>query len=107
MHAVPRPLVEQQAAAIGLPLIAVMLPWPCTNTDYEARLGTALRAAQKNLSITGVAFGDLFLQDIRDYRERQMAPTGLDCLFPIWQRQNGRTGWRNDRCEGWRTIDLR
>ena len=87
MHAVPRALVERQAAAIGAPLIPVMLPWPCTNEDYATRIADALTAARRDLGITAVAFGDLFLQDVRDYRERQMAPTGLDCLFPLWQRQ--------------------
>lgn len=87
MHAVPRPLVERQAVVIGLPLITVMLPWPCTNDDYEAQIGAALTTARRDLNITAVAFGDLFLQDIRDYRERQIAPTSLDSLFPLWQRQ--------------------
>ena len=87
MHAVPRPLVARQASAVGLPLIEVMLPWPCSNADYEKRIVGALATAREDLGITGVAFGDLFLEDIRDYRERQMAQTGLDCWFPLWQRE--------------------
>jgi len=83
MHAVRRELVEAQAVVAGLPLWAVWLPWPCNNDTYEQRLGEALARARER-DITGVAFGDLFLEDIRAYRERQLAGTGLKPLFPIW-----------------------
>src|SRR5438132_11026356 len=72
MHAVRRELVEAQAAAAGLPLWPVLLPWPCANEVYEARLGEALERARRE-GVTHFAFGDLFLQDIRTYRERQLA----------------------------------
>jgi uncharacterized protein (TIGR00290 family) len=84
MHAVRRELVEAQARRIGLPLWSIDLPWPCSNAEYESlMLGMCRRAIEDG--ITAVAFGDLFLQDIRDYRERQLQPTGLRPLFPVWQ----------------------
>ena len=86
MHAVRRQLVEQQAAAAGLPLIPVFLPWPCSNAEYEAALQSALEQAQAESEIDAVAFGDLFLEDIRSYRETQMAALGMEPLFPIWQQ---------------------
>jgi len=85
MHAVRRALVEQQARAAGLPLWTVFLPWPCSNEQYESLMAQACRdaIAQK---IDCIAFGDLFLQDVRAYRERQLAGTGLTPIFPLWQR---------------------
>ena len=84
MHAVRRELVEAQARRMGLPLWSIDLPWPCSNAVYEnLMLGMCRRALQDG--ITAVAFGDLFLQDIRDYRERQLQPTGLRPLFPVWK----------------------
>jgi len=76
--------VEAQAEAAGLPLRAVPLPWPCSNDQYERILGEVCRAAVAE-GIAAVAFGDLFLADIRAYRERQLAGTGLEPLFPLWQ----------------------
>src|SRR5260370_35158281 len=67
MHAVRRELVEVQAAAAGLPLIPVMLPYPCSNEVYEDRIKAAIAEA-KSEGITHIAFGDLFLEDIREYR---------------------------------------
>jgi uncharacterized protein (TIGR00290 family) len=84
MHAVRRTLVERQAAAAALPLVAVPLPWPCTNDQYEAAIAAALAETQSTLGVTHVAFGDLFLEDVRAYRERQLSGTGLDPLFPLW-----------------------
>src|SRR5262245_22754132 len=69
MHAVRRELVQAQAAAAGLPLWQVNLPWPCSNDEYELRLQRVLARAQEE-GITHFAFGDLFLEDIRAYRER-------------------------------------
>ena len=86
MHAVRRQLVEQQAAAAGLPLIPVFLPWPCSNAEYEAALQSALERAQAELEVDTIAFGDLFLEDIRSYRETQMGALGIEPLFPIWQQ---------------------
>lgn len=84
MHAVRRDLLEAQAAAAGLPLWPVFIPSPCSNEQYEAAMGAAVARARDE-GITRVAFGDLFLEDIRAYRERQLAGTGLDPLFPLWQ----------------------
>ncbi len=86
MHAVRRTLVERQASAAGLPLIPAMLPWPCPNEAYEAAMRSALDRARTELQIDAVAFGDLFLEDIRRYREEKMATTGLGCLFPLWEK---------------------
>ncbi len=83
MHAVRRSLVEAQARAAGLPLWAVHLPWPCSNAIYEERTAVALGRARAE-GITHVAFGDLFLEDIRAYRIQQLAGTGLEPMFPIW-----------------------
>lgn len=81
VHAVPRALVEAQARASGLPLYAFDLPSPCPNDAYEA----AFRAAIARVpGITHVAFGDLFLEDIRAYRIRLLTGTGIEPLFPIW-----------------------
>jgi uncharacterized protein (TIGR00290 family) len=83
MHAVRRELLEAQARATGLPLTMLNLPWPCNNQQYE----TILLAACKDIVARGVqavAFGDLFLRDIRQYRETQMKNTGLEPMFPLW-----------------------
>jgi uncharacterized protein (TIGR00290 family) len=84
MHAVRRELLEQQSQAAGLPLRTIPLPWPCHNQDYERRFGEALRTARDD-GIEAIAFGDLFLQDIRAYREKQLQSTGLEPLFPLWE----------------------
>jgi uncharacterized protein (TIGR00290 family) len=83
MHAVRRSLVDAQAEAAGLPLRAVPLPWPCSNADYERIMGQVWQAAEAE-GIQAIAFGDLFLADIRAYRERQLSGTGLEPLFPLW-----------------------
>jgi uncharacterized protein (TIGR00290 family) len=83
MHAVRRRLVEAQASAAGVPLRTVPLPWPCTNDEYESRMGAAVSEAVRE-GFTHVAFGDLFLEDVRNYREQKLAGTGLTPLFPIW-----------------------
>ena len=84
MHAVRRSLLEQQAAAAGLPLWAVPLPWPCSNEQYEARMRDVCARALSE-KVEAIAFGDLFLTDIRAYRERQLEGTGLEPVFPVWQ----------------------
>ena len=84
MHAVRRALVEAQAERTGIPLWAVELPWPCSNLEYEERMRAACQRATAT-GITAVAFGDLFLQDVRDYRIRQLQGSGLEPLFPLWQ----------------------
>ena len=84
MHAVRRTLVEAQAASAGLPLRTIPLPWPCSNEQYENLMAEACRAAVAD-GIEAIAFGDLFLRDVREYRERSLAGTGLEPLFPLWQ----------------------
>ena len=84
MHAVRRGLLELQAAAAGLPLWTVDLPWPCSNEIYEARMSEACRRAVSE-GFEAIAFGDLYLRDVRSYRERQLAGTGLTPLFPLWE----------------------
>jgi uncharacterized protein (TIGR00290 family) len=88
MHGTRRSVLEAQAAAAGLPLWVVPLPWPCSNEIYEQRMAEACARAIAE-KIEAVAFGDLFLADIRAYRERQLAPTGLDPLFPLWEIPTG------------------
>jgi uncharacterized protein (TIGR00290 family) len=83
MHGVRRDLVERQASAAGLPLWAVPLPWPCSNEQYEWLMAqTCAKAVAEG--IEGIAFGDLFLEDVRAYREKQMKGTGLVPVFPVW-----------------------
>ncbi|MGA9060228.1 MAG: ATP-binding protein [Terracidiphilus sp.] len=84
MHGVRRTVLESQAAAAGFPLWIVPLPWPCPNEVYEQRMAEVCRRAIGE-GIHAVAFGDLFLEDVRAYREKQLAPTGLEPLFPLWQ----------------------
>jgi uncharacterized protein (TIGR00290 family) len=84
MHAVRRSLVEAQARAVRQPLHVVPLPWPCSNEEYERRMGAAIRERLAE-GFTHVAFGDLFLEDIRQYRESRLAGTGLTPLFPLWK----------------------
>ena len=83
MHAVRRRMLERQADAAGVPLRTIPLPWPCTNEEYETRMRTAVEQAVAE-GFTHVAFGDLFLEDVRRYREEKLAGTGLTPLFPIW-----------------------
>jgi uncharacterized protein (TIGR00290 family) len=83
MHAVREQLLEAQAKALGLPLVKVPLPWPCSNAAYEEAMKRAMAEA-RSAGVAHVVFGDLFLEDIRKYREEKMAGTGLTPLFPIW-----------------------
>lgn len=83
MHAVRRDVLEAQAAATGLPLRVVPIPHPCSNEIYEVRMRAAVEAAVRD-GFTHAAFGDLFLEDVRRYREEHLAGTGLEPLFPIW-----------------------
>jgi uncharacterized protein (TIGR00290 family) len=83
MHAVRVSLLQAQAEAVGLPLWTVSIPNPCSNQQYEMAMATAIqRALAAGVSV--MAFGDLFLEDVRRYRESQLAGTGLAPLFPIW-----------------------
>jgi len=83
MHAVRTTLLQAQAAAAGLPLWPVPIPSPCSNQEYEAAMSAVIQRAQAE-GITIMAFGDLFLEDVRRYREKQLAATGIIPLFPIW-----------------------
>jgi uncharacterized protein (TIGR00290 family) len=83
MHAVRTALLRAQADAADLPLWPVLIPWPCSNAEYEAAMNAAMARARAD-GITHVAFGDLFLEDVRRYREERLAPTGIAPLFPIW-----------------------
>jgi uncharacterized protein (TIGR00290 family) len=83
MHSTRRNLVEMQVEAAGLPLIAAPIPWPCSNEDYELAMKQVCDKALAE-GISAIAFGDLFLTDVRAYRERQLKDTGLQPLFPLW-----------------------
>jgi uncharacterized protein (TIGR00290 family) len=83
MHAVRSSLLQDQARAAALPLVQIPLPSPCSNEEYETRMRAAVERATRD-GITHVAFGDLFLDDVRQYREAKLAGTGLDPLFPLW-----------------------
>jgi uncharacterized protein (TIGR00290 family) len=83
MHGVRRELLEAQAAAARLPLWQVPIPSPCSNEIYETRMAEACARAVAD-GFTHVAFGDLFLEDVRRYREEKLAGSGLTPLFPIW-----------------------
>ena len=87
MHAVRRELLQAQADAAGLPLHVVPLPWPCSNEEYEQRIGAAVTGFVAD-GFTHVAFGDLFLEDVRRYREDRLAGSGLEPLFPIWKTKS-------------------
>ena len=85
MHGVRRELLERQAESIGLPLHEVRIPPQCVNPIYEARMEVALRVHYVQ-GVRKVAFGDIFLEDLRAYREKNLARIGMTALFPIWKR---------------------
>jgi diphthamide synthase (EF-2-diphthine--ammonia ligase) len=84
MHGTRLSVLEAQARATQLPLWIVPLPWPCSNEVYEQRMAEVCKRAIGE-RIDAIAFGDLFLPDVRAYRETQLKPTGLEPLFPLWQ----------------------
>ena len=88
MHGVRRALLAAQSAALGLPVEAVDLPWPCPNELYQQQMAGAVANARA-VGIEVLVFGDLFLEDIRRYRERSLEGTGLRPLFPLWGRPSG------------------
>ena len=88
MHGVRSSLLRAQAEAAGLPLMTVPLPAPCSNQEYEKRMAAAVRRALAD-GFTHVAFGDLFLEDVRKYREDRLRSTGLEPLFPLWGLPTG------------------
>ncbi|QXB55657.1 MULTISPECIES: adenine nucleotide alpha hydrolase [Aeromonas] len=83
MHGVRKRLLEMQAECVGLPLHCIDLPWPCSNEEY-GRIMTGFIAGVLVQGIHHVAFGDLFLEEVRAYREKQLAGTGITPLFPLW-----------------------
>lgn len=85
MHAVRRSLLQAQAERLGLPLVVVEIPAMCPNELYESKMAAVMaRAAHEG--VRHVVFGDLFLAEVRDYRERALAGTGITPLFPLWGR---------------------
>lgn len=85
MHGVRRALLEAQAAALGLPLHVVELPWPCPNEVYEQKMAGAIDDARRS-GVEAMVFGDLFLEDVRRYRETALEGTGVVPRFPLWLR---------------------
>ncbi|HET9075738.1 MAG TPA: hypothetical protein VFN68_02310 [Acidimicrobiales bacterium] len=89
MHAVRRSLLEAQADRLGLPLHVVEIPSPCPNEVYEAKMAGAMAAAAED-GVEAVVFGDLFLEDVRSYREQALSGTGIRPVFPLWGRPTDR-----------------
>ena len=85
MHGVREELLEAQCQSAGLPLTTVRIPFPCTNDIYEREMANAMNHA-KSRGITHVIFGDLFLADLRSWREEKLACIGMTAVFPIWMR---------------------
>jgi uncharacterized protein (TIGR00290 family) len=83
MHGTRLDVVRAQAAAANLPLWEIPLPWPCSNADYEHAMSAACERAVRD-GIRAIAFGDLFLEDVRQYREERLRGTGLEPMFPVW-----------------------
>ncbi|HEX5534331.1 MAG TPA: hypothetical protein VFX33_11375 [Actinomycetales bacterium] len=83
MHGVRRALLEKQAASLGLPLHVIELPDPCPNDVYEQRMQAAVDAA-RCVGVSAIVYGDMFLEDVRAYREQALAGTGIEPLFPLW-----------------------
>ena len=104
MHGVRRELLERQAESIGLPLHEVRIPPQCVNPIYEARMEEALRVHYEN-GVRKVAFGDIFLEDLRTYREKNLARIGMTALFPIWRRDS-RELIRTFHAESFRAITV-
>ena len=102
MHGVRRELLVQQAQSIGLPLHEVRIPPQCVNPIYEARMEEALRI-HYDAGVRTVAFGDIFLEDLRAYREKNLTRIGMTALFPIWKRDT-RELIRNFHAAGFRAI---
>ena len=83
MHAVREAVLDVQAAALGLPLTKVYIPDPCSNAEYERAMADAMDGARRS-GVHAIAFGDLFLEDVRRYREEKLASTGIEPVFPLW-----------------------
>jgi len=89
MHGVRTELLEAQALSTGLPLHKIIIPHPCPNEAYESALRETLEKARKE-GVTHVIHGDIFLQSVRDYREKRLAETGMSALFPLWNKDTGK-----------------
>jgi uncharacterized protein (TIGR00290 family) len=85
MHGVRRDLLARQAEAVGIPLVEIVIPAACVNEVYETRMAKAFAAAPLS-GVEAVAFGDLFLEEVRAYREERLAAAGKRGLFPLWGR---------------------
>ena len=85
MHGVRRALLQQQAQSLGLPLAELRLPKEVSNAAYDEKMSSTLRR-YKDDGVTGVAFGDIFLEDLRAYRERNLARLQMQAIFPLWNR---------------------
>lgn len=85
MHGVRRALLRRQAESLGLPVTEVVVPPESSNAVYEREMGKAFSRI-RDKGISRIAFGDIFLEDLRDYRERQLTASGLTCLFPLWKK---------------------
>lgn len=88
MHGVRKELLQKQMAALGLPAEMVMLPMPCDNETYRRLVGGTIEVLRER-GVQNVVFGDLFLEEIRQYREEQMQGSGLGSIFPLWLRDTG------------------
>ena len=86
MHSVRRSLLKRQADVADLPLIEIDMSWPCSNSTYQRIINSAISELRDDLDIDALAFGDLFIEDIRSYREKQFSELELDLMFPIWGR---------------------
>lgn len=102
MHGVRRDLLERQAQSIGLPLHEVRIPPQCVNPVYEARMEAALRIYLEK-GVRKVAFGDIFLEDLRAYREKNLSRVGMTAIFPIWKRDT-RELIRSFHANGFRAV---
>ena len=85
MHGVREAILDRQAEALGLPCRKVLIPAGCVNADYERAMGEAVATARAD-GVTHIVFGDLLLEDVRAYRERMLAGSGMTPLFPLWGR---------------------
>jgi uncharacterized protein (TIGR00290 family) len=104
MHGVRRELLQRQAGSIGLPLEEVRIPPQCGNPVYESRMGEALLRFRSR-GVLHVGFGDIFLEDLRAYREKKLAPAGMSALFPLWKVDTRELAARFIR-DGFRAITV-
>lgn len=102
MHGTRNELMRRQAEAAGLPVLEVGLPWPCSNEDYAARMLAACNS-MKTQGVSHVVYGDLFLEDIRAYRDAKIAETGLTAVYPLWKRDTHQLA-RDMIASGLRTV---